>query len=203
MLSVKAAAEEQYDAAVRLLNNLLAGANDLDVAEANAEVEVARAQLAVLERDVEMLKIGPDPEDVKLAEERLANAKVQLSTAEAALLDLELLAPFDGTVTELFIKQSEWIASGQPVLLLADLGHLRVETTDLNEIDVARLDVGSTTLVTFDALPDVSTQGKVIRIAPKASEGSGVNYTVVVELNEIPKNLRWGMTAFVDIEVQE
>ena len=203
LLSVKAAAEEQYDAAVRLLNNLLAGANDLDVAEANAEVEVARAQLAVLERDVEMLKIGPDPEDVKLAEERLANAKVQLSTAEAALLDLELLAPFDGTVTELFIKQSEWIASGQPVLLLADLGHLRVETTDLNEIDVARLDVGSTTLVTFDALPDVSTQGKVIRIAPKASEGSGVNYTVVVELNEIPKNLRWGMTAFVDIEVQE
>lgn len=203
LLSAKAAAEEQYDAAVRLLNNLLAGANDLDVAEANAEAEVAKAQLAVAEREVELLKVGPDPEDVKLAEGRLANAKVQLTSAEAALGDLELLAPFNGTVTELYIKQSEWISFGQSVLLLADLDHLRVETTDLNEIDVARIDEGSTTLITFDALPDVSTQGQVIRIAPKASAGSGVNYTVVVEMDEIPKSLRWGMTAFVDIEVQE
>ena len=203
LFCVKAAAEEQYDAALRLLNNLLAGANDLDVAEANAEVEVARARLAVAEREVEMLESGPDPEDVKLAEERLANAKVQLTAAEAALRDLELSAPFDATITELYIKQSQWIAPGQPVLLLADLNHLRVETTDLNEIDVARIALGSAALVTFDALPDVSAQGEVVRIAPKASAGSGVNYTVVVELNEIPMSLRWGMTAFVDIEVHE
>jgi HlyD family secretion protein len=73
------------------------------------------------------------------------------------------------------------------VLSLADLGHLRVETTDLNEIDVARLDVGNNAIITFDALPNVSVEGKVVRIAPKASEGSGVNYTAVVELDEIPQ----------------
>jgi HlyD family secretion protein len=185
------------------LNNLLAGANDLDVAEAQAEVGVAQAQLAAAQREYEMLLKGPDPQDVKLAEERLAYAKAQLSAAEAALRDLELQAPFDGTVSELYVRQSEWIAPGQPVLSLADLGHLRVETTDLNEIDVARLDVGNGAIVTFDALPDISVGGKVVRIAPKASEGSGVNYTVVVELDEIPPKLRWSMTAFVDIEVTE
>ncbi len=37
--------------------------------------------------------------------------------------------------------------------------------------------------------------------ATKAGEGSGVNYPVVIELDEIPDNLRWGMTAFVDIQV--
>jgi HlyD family secretion protein len=203
LLSVKAQAEEQHDAAMRLLNNLLAGANDLDVAEAQAEVGVAQAQLAVAQREYEMLQKGPDPQDVKLAEERLANAAVQLKAAEAALRDLELQAPFDGTVSELYVRQSQWIAPGQPVLSLADLGHLRVETTDLNEIDVARLDVGNSAIVTFDALPDVSVMGKVVRIAPKASEGSGVNYTVVVELDEVPPKLRWSMTAFVDIEVAE
>lgn len=203
LMSVKAQAEEQYDHSVRLLNNLLAGANDLDVAEANAEVTVAQAQLAVAEREVEILKNGPDPEDVKLAEERLANGKTQLMAAESALKDLELLAPFDGTVTELYVKRSQFIAPGQEVLLLADLGHLRVETTDLNEIDVARVDVGNSVIVTFDALPDVSVTGNVARIAPKASAGSGVNYTVLVELDEIPEKLLWGMTAFVDIEVQD
>jgi len=201
LLSVKAQAEEQYDQSVRLLNNLLAGANDLDVEEANSDVSVAQAQLAVAEREVENLKNGPDPEDVKLAEERLANSKTQLMAAEAALSDLDLLAPFDGTVTELYVKQSQFISPGQEVLLLSDLSHLRVETTDLNEIDVARLEVGNSVIVTFDALPEASVVGKVVRIAPKASAGSGVNYTVLVELDEIPEKLLWGMTAFVDIEV--
>ena len=39
-------------------------------------------------------------------------------------------------------------------LELADLDHLRVETTDLNEIDVARIQIGDTASITFDALPD-------------------------------------------------
>ena len=86
--------------------------------------------------------------------------------------------------------------------MLADLENLRVETTDLNEIDVARIEIGDTAIVNFDALPDVVVEGKVIRVAQKAAEGSGVNYTVVVLLDEIPEKLRWGMTAFVDVEVE-
>jgi multidrug efflux pump subunit AcrA (membrane-fusion protein) len=86
---------------------------------------------------------------------------------------------------------------------LGDLDHLRIETTDLNEIDVAQVEVGDRATVTFDALPGVAVEGKVVSIAPKASEGSGVNYTVIVEIAEIPKNLKWGMTAFVDIQISD
>jgi multidrug efflux pump subunit AcrA (membrane-fusion protein) len=78
-----------------------------------------------------------------------------------------------------------------------------VETTDLNEIDVARLTIGDPAAVTFDAIPNVTVNGKVARIASKASEGSGVNYTVVVSLDNIPEKLLWGMTAFVDIEIKK
>ena len=56
-------------------------------------------------------------------------------------------------------------------------------------------------MVTFDALPDLVLEGTVISIAPKADQGSGVNFPVVIELSEIPPALRWGMTAFVDIDV--
>jgi len=203
LLSVKAQAEQQYDQAVRTLNNLLAGANDLDVAEADSLLVVAQAQLEFAEREVETLKAGPDPEDVRLAEERLTNAKAQLLAAESALHDLEIVAPFAGTVSVLYIHDNQYIAPGEPVILLAELDHLRVETTDLNEIDVARVGVGSSAIVTFDALPDVSVRGVVTRIASKASGGSGVNYTVLIELDEIPPRLLWGMTAFVDIEVMD
>jgi multidrug resistance efflux pump len=127
---------------------------------------------------------------------------VQLNAAVKVLDDLQLNSPFDGTVNELYVKENEWIAPGQQVLLLADLENLRVETTDLNEIDVAQIEIGDKAIVTFDALPDVVVEGEVTRVAQKAAEGSGVNYTVVILLDEIPEKLRWGMTAFVDIEVE-
>jgi HlyD family secretion protein len=202
LLNKKAQAQQDYDAAVRRLNNLKGSANELDLAEAQADLLTAETQLAIAERDYEMYQKGPDPAEVALAEERIANAEAQLKAAIAVLDDQILKAPFDGVVSELSVHTNEWIAPGQPVMLLADLGHLRVETTDLNEIDVARVEIGDKVSVTFDALPDVVVNGTVVRISSKAEEGSGVNYPVVIELDEIPEKLRWGMTAFIDIQVE-
>jgi RND family efflux transporter MFP subunit len=140
-------------------------------------------------------------QDVAVAQARLDNARSALKAAEAKLEDLELKAPFSGTISEVNVRQGEWINAGQAVLVAANLADLQVETTDLNEIDAARVKVGNPVVVTFDALPGVEVNGIVKSIAPKASEGSGVNYTVIVELDEVPDQLRWGMTAFVDIEV--
>ena len=92
----------------------------------------------------------------------------------------------------------------EPVITLGDLTTLRVETTDLDEIDVGRVVVGQTADVTFDALPERVFTGRVTHISPMAEPGTGgVNYTVVLELDELDPAIRWGMTAFVDIEVGE
>jgi len=170
---------------------------------ANAtNIALAEERLRKALEDFDILEQGPDPADVAAAEARLANAEASLAAAQAVDDDLEVQAPFDGTISELYINESEWISPGQPAMLIADLNHLRVETTDLNEIDVSRIEVGDTAIITFDSLPDVTSSGTVVRISPKATPGSGVNYTVVIELDEIPEKLRWGMTAFVDIEVE-
>jgi len=223
-----AAAQQVYDAAVRKLNALQGTGSEADIAVAEADLATARAQVSAAERewerikegpnqadvalleaqiakaqrDYETYKDGPDPDDVAVVEARIDNAEAQLAAAEAALSDLALAAPFDGMVSELHINPSEWVAPGQPVLLLADLGHLRVETTDLGEIDVAQIEIDDTVIVSFDALPDAVVEGTITRIAPKASAGSGVNYTVIIELSQVPAQLRWGMTAFVDIELE-
>ena len=203
LLSKFAQAQKDYDASVRLLNNLTGTTKPLDAAKAEANLELAEANLAKAERDYEILRAGPDPDIVSVAQARLSNAKDQLTAAETALEVLELRAPFDGVVSEIYVRASEWIAPGQPVFLLADLTHLKVETTDLNEIDVAQIEVGDPVTVTFDALPDVVISGSVSRIAVKPRAGSGVNYTVVVELEQVPERLRWGMTAFVDIAMED
>jgi HlyD family secretion protein len=224
-----ASAQQVYDAAVRKLNSLLGTGSDADIAVAEADLATANAQVieaerewervkegpnpadvALLEaqidsaaRDYEIYQAGPDPDDVTVAEARVSNAKSQLAAAEAALADLELAAPFSGVISELHINPSEWVAPGQPVLLIADLDHLQVETTDLGEIDVARVTVGDIAIITFDALPEVVLEGTITKIAPKAAAGSGVNYTVILQMSTLPESLRWGMTAFVDVELEE
>lgn len=172
----------------------------VDRIENQSAVILAQENLDQAIEDYETLTQGPDPEALAAAEARLENAQASLAAAQALFDDLEVKAPFAGTVSELHTSASEWISPGQPSLLMADLEHLRVETTDLSEVDIAQVEVGDVVAVTFDALPDVQVQGQVTSIAPKADDGSGVNYKVIVELDEIPAQLRWGMTAFVDIE---
>jgi multidrug resistance efflux pump len=171
----------------------------------NYEVELNQAEAAFkkAQSDYEKVKDGPDPDDLALLTALLDQANANLAAAKSSLDDLEFKAPFDGVISEISTRVGEWTSPGVPVIAIADLDHLRVETTDLNEIDVARIKVGDSVKVTFDALPDVEVGGNVTRISPKSSEGSGVNYTVIVELAEIPEQLRWGMTAFVDIEISE
>ena len=223
-----AAAQQYYDAEVRQLNAMEGTGSEVDINVAEADYLTAQASLLQAERDLERVmegpdagevalleaqiekgyrdfetySNGPDPDDVAQAEARIANAENQLTAAKETLADLELLAPFDGVIAAVHINPSEWVAPGSPVLLIADLDNLQVETTDLGEIDVAQILEGDVAIVTFDALPDLVLEGTVVSIAPKAAEGSGVNFPVILELNEIPPELRWGMTAFVDIELE-
>jgi HlyD family secretion protein len=91
------------------------------------------------------------------------------------------------------------VNAGQPIVLLGDLGQLQVETTDLNEKDIAGVNVGDKVTIAFDALPGIQVDGTIAKIAPKSSRTTGVNYTATIDLAQIPEGLRWGMTALVEI----
>jgi len=178
-------AQADYNAAVRRL-------------QLEYDLEVAQAQLAKSERDYSILKMGPDPDKLRLAEARQSNAQTQLAAAQAALEHLTLTAPFDGTVGKVNIHGGEWVVAGQPILVLADLAHLRVETTDLSERDVPRVAIGQPVTVIIKALNQDAT-GRVVAIAPLAdSLGGDVVYKITIDLDAPPAGLRAGMS----VEVQ-
>lgn len=88
---------------------------------------------------------------------------------------------------------------GQVALTLVDLSRLRVETTDLSELDVARVAVGQRASVYVEPL-GVTVGGRVVRLASQAEMiGGDVVYAVLVELDEQPPGLRWGMSVEVEI----
>jgi len=187
-----AAAQARLNEAEKDLERVLDGPLAGEIALLEAQIEKGR-------RDFETYSAGPDPDDLALAEARLANAEVQLSAARAAIADRQLTAPFEGVISAVYVNEGEWVVPGSPVLLVGDLDTLQVETSDLGEIDVAQIAVGDPAQVTFDALPDLILQGAVSRIDPKSGAGPGVSFPVIIDLDQIPVELRWGMTAFVDI----
>jgi multidrug efflux pump subunit AcrA (membrane-fusion protein) len=182
-------AREDYGVAVRRLQ-LEMGLNS------------ARMTLADNRQDAVLYAAGPLADDLALAQARLETAQAALEAAQAALDSQTLQAPFAGTVTEIYSRAGEWITPGMPVLVLADISWLQVETTDLNEIDMAQVRTGDAVRVSFDALPEVIVDGRVVYISPQAAAGAGVNYTTVIDLGQIPEGLRWGMSAFVDITLE-
>lgn len=198
------AANQNYAAAQRRLEQLKSGAtkNELEVARAN--VQSAQAQKAMAQAQLDLLRAGPTASQIDVVEAGVRQAQVTVEIARAQLSKLELVAPFDGVVGAVMVRQAELVSPGQTVVILGDTGALYVETTDLNEVDVARVREGQSVNVTFDALPGVTTSGRVTRVAPMATPGqSSVNYIVLVELQQSPPGLRWGMTAFVDIQVSQ
>lgn len=170
-------------------------------------IEDARIAAATAERDaaaarLRLLQAQPFEDQIAISEAGVVEAEAALVDAEARLAQAQLFAPFSGTITDVFIDEGEAISPGLSIVEIGDLTSLRVETTDLNELDVARISLGSSVDVTFDAIPDEVT-GTISQISPKAEEGTGVNYTTVIELEALPDDLRWGMTAFVDIEASD
>jgi HlyD family secretion protein len=185
------AAQADYDEAVENLESTI---RERDVPR--AKLNAALAAEAEAKYQYEITLDGPNSD-------QLALAKSGLDAAQDAFDSYVITAPFDGMVCNLEARIGEWASPGMPLLHLGNLDNLRVETTDLSEIDAARVHPGDVVSVTFDALPEVMVQGAILRLADKSSESSGVNYTAVIQLDEIPKGLRWGMTAFADIEVSQ
>ena len=195
------AADEALAAARAQLDALKTGSY-LQVRTAEAVVSAAEAQQDVSQAQLDLLQAGATAEEITVAEAAVAQAEAALETARVALERCEVRAPFAGTAGAVNVRRGELIVPGQSLVTLGDLTTLRVETTDLDETQVARVKVGQQAAITFDALPERVFTGHMTRISPMAKPGAGgVNYTVVIELTETDPAILWGMTAFVDIEV--
>ncbi len=194
---VLAEAQKAYDQALRKYNSLIGTGTNFDRQQAQTALEIAQTQLELAQKDYDLLQQGPDPDLVKAAEARIKNAEAQLAASQAALQDLELKAPFAGTVAALNIHAGEWVVPGQTIVVLVDLANLRIETTDLSERDIPRVEVGQPVAVFVKAL-NQDVPGTVKEIAPLADTlGGDVVYKTTIDLASPPAGLRAGMSVEV------
>jgi len=169
---------------------------EAQVKEAEANVVTVQTQLTYL------IRTGTSRERLDAAQANIDRAQAAVDIAKAQLAQAALSAPFAGTIASVEISPAEFASPGQTVILMGDLTHFQIETTDLSEKDVPAVKIGQTAIVFIEAL-DQEFSGRVLDIA-RFSEtvGGDVVYKVIIELDEQPEGLRWGMSAEVTIETE-
>jgi HlyD family secretion protein len=186
-------AQAQVDNAKAQLRLAQSGPTEQEVAASASDVTIAQAQLALTEA-------GARREDVAVAEVRVQGARTALKRAQLALSRAQLLAPFDGTVSAVYLSPGEWGAPGVPVVELLDTTHWRVETRNVGELNIERVRVGQEAIVRVIAFRDEELRGRVVTISPVAVVQQGdTTYTLLIELEPTRLNLRPGMNVEVEI----
>jgi multidrug efflux pump subunit AcrA (membrane-fusion protein) len=190
-------AERAYNQAVWMLNWLQSEPTEIEQALLDAELSLAKARLGQAEQELERLEGNLDAPS--LAELNLEAAEKGLSAARAALAESGIRAPFAGTVVSVLVNPGEAAVPGQILLIIADLDHFQVKTTDLSERDVAGVQVGSSAVVYVEALGE-EIEGEIVNLSQQATTiGGDVVYTVTIDLPTHPENLLWGMSVEVEI----
>lgn len=182
-----------------LLEKLESAQSDYDTAikrlEYEYELEVAKDNLAKAKKDYETWRNGPDPNEVAAAEARIA-------AAEATLKQAWIEAPFAGIITESIPQPGDQVNSGMQAFRLDDLSRHLVDL-QVSEVDINRIKTGQDVNLSFDAILDREYHGKVIEVAPVGTSNDGVvDFTVTVELVDADENVKPGMTAAVNIVVE-
>jgi len=128
-----------------------------------------------------------------------------LKNAKEDLMKTEILAPFDGTVVDVGVKQNDQLSSfdyaSVTAVHLVDTSTVKMEGV-VDEIDIYQVKLGQEAVITVDALPDEEFSGKVTFISPFGTEETGVvEFAVTISLEPAEVDLRGGLTATADIVV--
>jgi len=142
------------------------------------------------------LERSPNPDD-------LAAAQARLQAAQATVDTQSLTAPFAGTITEVDIKPGDQVSPGSIGVRLDKLDRLLVDV-QVSEVDINSIKVGQPVNLSFDAILDKQYKGVVSQVAPvgDAIQG-GVEFNVTVELIDADQDVKPGMTAAVNIVVDQ
>jgi len=196
-----AVAERRVVDAQEKYADLLAPVDVIDLAVAEADLTMAQSRLHYAIQDRDKKSLGPNPDELEIAQAHLNAAEASLAAAQAAIDTTVLKAPISGEVVELAIQPGEWMPAGQTIVILADLNQWIIETEDLEEVWVSQVTNGQAAQISFWALPDLSLSAAIEKINLYYQEEDGdITYTARLSMDGDDPRLTWGMTVDIVLE---
>lgn len=164
------------------------------------QYDIDAAQITIKEKELalEELKAGADELDIRAKKIAIQQKEDALLAAQQSLIDYNIRAPFDGTITNANIKKGDSVSSGTvPVVLITKQ---KIAEITLNEIDVAKVAVQQKANITFDAVPDLNITGQVAEIDTLGTTTQGVvSYGVKIAFDTQDERIKPGMSLSASI----
>jgi HlyD family secretion protein len=168
--------------------------------EAQANLDLVKATLTTDQTYLAALTGGAVPAGATGANLlKLNQARLAVLTAQENLDAVKVSAPFNGTITQSNAIPQAVVSAGTQAFRIDDLTDLVIDVSVV-EIDIDHVKVGQTASITFDAIPNKTFTGKVIKtdLAGTVAQNS-TNFTVTVQLSDADASVRPGMAANVTI----
>jgi multidrug resistance efflux pump len=178
-----------------------------------ADLETARSGLASAQATLSTRSGNIRASDIALQQEAVRQAEISLQQAQVDLDGNTLVAPFDGIVASVAGNVGESSSAGTATgtqssgssgfITLVDPREVRVDVT-VDETDVAKIAVGKSATVTFDALANRIFRGTVVAISPSGALSQGVvTYPVSISIDTrnqvvVPAGLTASATITID-----
>jgi HlyD family secretion protein len=199
-------AQKQYDVAFAIWNWYLLPAKPAEIVEADAELALAQAKYEEARDKWELLKEGPDPHELRLAEARVSDAEARLAAAQKALEAVELRAPFDGQILSTGISPGSQVTAFRPILTLSDPADLEIVAYPAPS-DLASLGVDQVTTVQLTSRPGSSFAGHVRQVpfttgAATGNEAASQDQTVRIQLDDPSVELILDEVATIIIQLE-
>ena len=165
------------------------------IAKADEDLALAKAKLDDARSEFDRLNNG-NMLDITAAQARVNAAQATINTAR-------LVSPFAGTVTEAHPLPGDQVKAGDAAFRVDDLSSLLVDV-QVSEVDINNVSLGQQATLSFDAILGKQYHGEVVEVSQAGTADQGVvNFTVTVELTDADAAVKPGMTAAVNIVVQE
>ena len=180
----------------------------------SADIKKANPQL-ISDEQLEQLKTQAEVQEAlqQAAMHQVEQSAAQLKDARSSLAKTTILSPMTGRVTRLAVEEGETAVPGTfnkdaaTLLTIADMSTLETNVK-VDETDVARIEVGDSTIVQIDAFPDTTFLGRVTKISNSSVKGASaaagsadqaVDYEVTIQLINPPKDTRPDFSATAKI----
>jgi RND family efflux transporter MFP subunit len=166
------------------------------------EERKAQSELSQLENSYGTALVKQDRAEVAIQGAKLEQARAQLSLVQSRLQRTQVTAPFDSVVITGDLTQSLGapVKKGEALMTLAPEHDFRV-ILEVDERDVADVQLGKAGSLALSALPGDTFPLEVNRITPVAATGQGRNYfEVEAKLKTQAEQLRPGLLGVGKVE---
>ncbi len=191
-------AERTYNMQKQLFDDKVISRNEFNVAEANL-----RSSKANYNAGVQGIRGGQAT--VQSARATAQSAQANLQKANKDLGRTVIVAPMDGVISLLNVKQGEKVAGnsfnvGTEMMRIADMNKIEIRV-DVPENDIVKVHLGDTALVEVDAYSDRKFKGIVTKIASSnnGAASSGLSAAANSDVTQYQVNILLLASSYLDL----